>query len=59
MTRDKMMDLLALLNPWSAKTLSLAGVTDEHLEFALFHEAQHIAHCRIAQQRNKEEREDA
>ena len=42
MTRDKMMELLALLNPASAAALSAAGITDEHLEFALFHEAYHI-----------------
>ena len=42
MTRDKMMDLLSLLNPASAKAISFAGVTDEQLEFALFHEAYHI-----------------
>ena len=43
MTRDKMMDLLSLLNPASAKAISLAGVTDEQLEFALFHEAKHLS----------------
>ena len=42
MTRDKMMELLALLNPASAKVISLSGVTDEQLEFLLFHEAYHI-----------------
>ena len=47
MTRDKMMDLLSLLNPASAAALSLAGITDEQLEFALFHEAQRIAAKRV------------
>ena len=42
MTRDKMMELLAIMNSASAKAISLAGVTDEQLEFALFHEAYHI-----------------
>ena len=42
MKRDKMMELLALLNPASAATLALAGVTDEQLEFAVIHEAYHI-----------------
>ena len=42
MTRDKMMDLLSLLNPASAAALPPAGITDEQLEFALFHEAYHI-----------------
>jgi len=42
MTRDKMFELLGLLNPASASAVALAGVTDEQLEFALFHEAYHI-----------------
>ena len=42
MTRDKMFELLGLLNPASASVVALAGVTDEQLEFALFHEAYHI-----------------
>ena len=46
MTREKMLELLALLNPASAKALTLAGITDEQLEFALFHEGRHIAAAR-------------
>jgi hypothetical protein len=42
MKREKMVELLALLNPATAKVLSLSGVTDEMLEIALFHEACHI-----------------
>jgi hypothetical protein len=37
-----MFKLLGLLNPASASAVALAGVTDEQLEFALFHEAYHI-----------------
>jgi hypothetical protein len=43
MTRDKMMELLAIMNSASAKAISLAGATDEQLEFALFHEAMHLS----------------
>lgn len=48
MTRDKLMEVLSLLNPASAAALTLAGVTDEHLEFAVFHEAAHIYEAREA-----------
>ena len=44
MTREKMMELLAIMNSASAKAISLAGVTDEQLELALFHEAKHLSH---------------
>lgn len=43
MKRAAMVDLLALLNPTTAKILVTAGVSDEQLEFALFHEAFLIA----------------
>jgi hypothetical protein len=50
MTREKMVQLLTLLNPQSAKVLSLAGVTDEALEILIFHEAYHIkAQRRVAE----------
>ena len=42
MTRGKMLELLTLLNPESSKALTLAGLTDEQLELAIFHEALHI-----------------
>jgi hypothetical protein len=42
MNREKMLELLAILNPASAKVISLSGVSDEQLELALFHEAYHI-----------------
>ena len=42
MKRDKLLELLSLLNPASAAIYTLATITDEQLEFALFHEAYHI-----------------
>jgi len=42
MTKDKMLELLGLLDPASVRALTLAGITDEQLEFALFHVAYHI-----------------
>jgi len=54
MTREKMIQLLGLLNPASAKVVSLAGITDEALEFALFHEATHIYMAREAQRKPAE-----
>ena len=39
MTREKMIELLALLNPYAPHTVAKA--TDREVEFALFHEAYH------------------
>ena len=42
MTREKMIELLALLNPNAYAPHPVAKATDREIEFALFHEAYHI-----------------
>lgn len=42
MTREKMIELLALLNPHAYAPHPVAKATDREIEFALFHEAYHI-----------------